>query len=159
MTPGRSSEPVYPQATSAAEEMPEECSQTPAGTAPGGGPAEPDLPNRNTESNTKAKANTGAAKGGRKRKRTVDDDASIGPPFGLLYKNRVRCYLRGTVDGKPKECITSMRICPSCQHEKIMERFRDLAKAGHFKTKSDVERTRNYFIRKRRVGVCSLDLD
>ena len=81
VTPGRSSEPVYPQATAAAEEMPEECSQTPAGTAPGGCPAEPDLPNRNTES-TKAKANTGLAKGGRKRKSRFDDDRSIGPPFG-----------------------------------------------------------------------------
>ena len=55
---------VSPQATAAAEEMPEECSQTPAGAAPGGGPAEPDLPNRNTESNTKAEANTAE---GRKR--------------------------------------------------------------------------------------------
>ena len=123
--------------------MAEECSQTPAGTAPGGGPAEPDLPNRNTES-TKAKANTGPAKGGRKRERPFDDDTSIGPPFRLMYKGwprgRQRCYLRGTVDGKPKECITSIGICPSCKCDNIMRRMKLWADAGFFKTISDVER-------------------
>ena len=147
---------VYPQATAAAEEMPEECSQTPVGAAPGGtGPAEPDLPNRNTESNSKAKANTGAANG-RRRRSTVD--MPIKPPFRPRYHHGLHLLI-GRMGASRCRQITSIKACHTCQHEKIMERILVLAKAGLFKTTSDAERMRNELIRSRRVAVCSLDLD
>ena len=149
-TLGRSSEPVYPQATAAAEEMPEECSQTPAGTAPGGCPAEPDLPNRNTESNSEAKANTGAANG--KGNGTVDNASpKIEPPFKLRHKHGLATLL-GTLDGKPYQSIVSIRYCHTCQHEKLMDQILVLARAGCFKTKSDAERERDELCRSRRVA-------
>ena len=158
MTPGRSSEPVSPQATAAAEEMPHEgttnqCS--PAATAPGGtGPAEPDLPtNRNTESNSRAKANTGAAKCGGKRKRTVDDDASpeIKPPFYLRNRHKKndydRCSLHGTVGGKPGLVVTSCTNMDTPKFKEIMGWL--LAEAQSelvFKTKAGAVRQRDKLI-------------
>ena len=142
---------VSPQATAAAEEMPEECSQTPAGTAPGGtGPAEPDLPNRNTESNSKAKANTGAANGGGKGNEAVyDASPEIGPPFYL--RNRFtpgfeRCSMHGTVGGIHDLVVTSMTYCQTRYHEKLMRQLLGLARAGSFKTKADAVKQRDELI-------------
>ena len=130
------------------------CSQTPAGTAPGGtGPAEPDLPNRSTKSNSRAKANTGAAKYGGKRKRTVDDDASpeIKPPFYLRNRHKTndydRCSLRGTVGGKPGLVVTSCTNMDTPKFKEIMGWL--LAEAQSelvFKTKAGAVRQRDKLI-------------
>ena len=152
MTPGRSSEPVSPQTTAAAEEMPHECtttqcSQTPAGATPD---VTPDLPNRNTESNSEANANTGAANG--KGNGTVDNASpTIEPPFKLRQKHGLATLL-GKLDGKPYQSIVSIRNCHTCQHEKLMDQILVLARAGCFKTKSDAERERDELCRWRRVA-------
>ena len=152
VTPGRSSEPVSPQTTAAAEEMPHECtttqcSQTPAGATPD---VTPDLPNRNTESNSEANANTGAANG--KGNGTVDNASpTIEPPFKLRQKHGLATLL-GKLDGKPYQSIVSIRYCHTCQHEKLMDQILVLARAGCFKTKSDAERERDELCRCRRFA-------